>query len=291
MFRPLPQNGILPGAATTLACVYEATAPKPGNVHPGLGFEDSTDYAHFVSSAVAIGPILERAGESGVGRTVLDGVQATRRAVRTNTNLGTLLLIAPMAAVPNDYSLADGIDAILNALTDDDTSFVYEAIRCSKAGGLGRSEDADVNAEAAPKISLVTAMRIAADRDLVARQYTNAFADVFEGPTVWIAEGIEAGWPLSQAIVHAHVRQIARHGDSLIARKCGASLSAEASERAKAVLQSGLPECLEYESALADFDGWLRADGHRRNPGTSADFIAAGLFVLLREGRLNWQIW
>ena len=26
------------------------------------------------------------------------------------------------------------------------------------------------------------------------------------------------------------------------------------------------------------------SDGHRRNPGTTADLVAAGLFVLLREG-------
>jgi len=28
---------------------------------------------------------------------------------------------------------------------------------------------------------------------------------------------------------------------------------------------------------------WLRADGNRRNPGTSADLVAATLFVALRE--------
>ena len=76
------------------------TAPKPGNVHRGADFEDVT-YVDFVQSAVVVGPILERAAELGVGRTVLEAVRATREAVGTNTNLGTLLLLAPLAAVPD----------------------------------------------------------------------------------------------------------------------------------------------------------------------------------------------
>ena len=38
--------------------------------------------------------------------------------------------------------------------------------------------------------------------------------------------------------------------------------------------------------ALADLDFWLRSDGHRRNPGTTADLIAAGLFAALREHQI-----
>jgi triphosphoribosyl-dephospho-CoA synthase len=94
--------------------------------------------------------------------------------------------------------------------------------------------------------------------------------------------------PLSDSIVHAHVRQLAKTPDSLIARKCGVEIARESADRAAAVLASGAPGDAAYQSALATFDAWLRADGHRRNPGTTADLIAAGLFVLLREGRVNW---
>jgi len=280
-----------PGAAATLACIYEASAPKPGNVHPGASFDDATTYAHFVTSAVVVGPIIERAGTVGVGRTVLDAVSATRAAVSTNTNLGTLLLIAPLAAVPGDGPLRAGIARVLGRLTDEDTRLVYEAIRVSAAGGLGRAERADVFADSPPKLSLVEAMWLAAERDHVARQYTNSFADVFDGPASWIADGLSRGWSLSTAIVHAHLRQMAANADSLIARKCGSRIAQEASQRAAETLKVGAPGDPTYENALAHLDQWLRADGHRRNPGTSADLIAAGLFVLLREGRLNWQAW
>src|SRR5689334_25243107 len=98
MQPPAPNSGPIPlGTAATLACIYEATARKPGNVYPGADFDDTTTYAAFVKSAIAIGPVLERAPHVGVGLTVLDAVRATRDAVGTNTNLGTLLLIAPLA--------------------------------------------------------------------------------------------------------------------------------------------------------------------------------------------------
>ena len=82
---------------------------------------------------------------------------------------------------------------------------------------------------------------------------------------------------------------MANYPDSLIRRKCGLEIAQEASQRAADVMIAGRPREPAYDHALADFDRWLRADGHRRNPGTTADLIAAGLFVLLREGRLNWM--
>ena len=35
---------------------------------------------------------------------------------------------------------------------------------------------------------------------------------------------------------------------------------------------------------IADFDTWLAADGHRRNPRHAADLVTASLFVALLEG-------
>jgi len=279
-----------PGAAATLACLYEATAPKPGNVHPAASFDDLA-YSDFVASAVVIGPILERARENGVGRTVFDALRATRQAIGTNTNLGTLLLLAPLAAVPVDESLAQGVVSVLERLDANDTRLVYQAIRVAGAGGLGRSENADVFSDPPANLTLVDAMQLAAERDLVARQYTNQFADVLEGTAQCIVEGLNRGLPLSASIVFAHVDQIARHGDSLIGRKCGPQIATEARQRAITVINGGLPGDAPYDQALIELDVWLRADGHRRNPGTTADLVAAGLFVLLREGRLHWQCW
>jgi triphosphoribosyl-dephospho-CoA synthase len=91
---------------------------------------------------------------------------------------------------------------------------------------------------------------------------------------------------LTDSIVRAHVSLIAEHGDSLIYRKVGAEIAGRTSTIAKQVLAAGEPGNEDYYAALADFDFWLRSDGNRRNPGTTADLIAAALFAGLRDGIL-----
>lgn len=274
--------------AATYGIIFEASAPKPGNVHPAARFDDLT-FADFLKSATVVAPIIARTHELGVGRAVLDAVKATREAVGTNTNLGTLLLLAPLANVPDEVPHAIGIESVLQQLTFDDTRNVYEAIRISAAGGLGKAEEADVASNPPPNLSLVDAMRMASERDLVARQYGNLFADVFR-IAEWIEQGIARGWTRDTAMVHAHIRQLATEADSLIVRKCGPAIGEESRTMAKQVLESGAPGDNSYDRTLTQFDAWLRADGHRRNPGTTADLIAAALFVLLREGRLKFDL-
>ena len=276
------------GACVTLACVWEATAPKPGNVYRGADFQDLT-YADFLTSAAIVGPILEQAIDLGLGQTVLRAVRATQEAVATNTNLGMLLLMTPLAAVPRDESMQRGIWSVLETFGEQDTAEVYEAIRLANPGGIGQVEVADVNETQTPSLPLVAAMQLAANRDLIAKQYTNNFAEVF-----CVANRVEAllamELPLAAAIVRAFVELLAQHPDSLIARKCGEITAKEVSAQAAAVTEAGEPGEIAYEQALQEFDFALRTDGHRRNPGTSADLIAAGLFVLLHEDRLSWPI-
>jgi triphosphoribosyl-dephospho-CoA synthase len=239
-----------------------------------------------VHGAVIIGPVLERIAELGVGRTILEAVRVTREAIGTNTNLGTLLLVVPLAAVPSGTRHIDGIGEVLEQLTIDDTRYVFEAIRVSAAGGMGRVDEADVSAEPPAGMTLVAVMQLAQERDLVARQYCNDFADVLRIATT-IEDGVASGRPLNTAIVHAHLQQLAMAPDSLILRKCGPATAEQVRAHAERVAAAGSPGDDDYDYAVEDFDFWLRSDGHRRNPGTTADLIAAALFVLLREGRVR----
>src|SRR5262245_2265800 len=170
-----PQLSI--GQCATLACLLEATAPKVGNVHRGADFEDLT-FTDFVVSAVAIGPAMEAAASTGVGRAVYDAVAATQQLVSTNTNLGMALLFAPLAAVPRDERLSTGsVGTVLRKLTPEDCRLVYEAIRLAQPGGLGTVESMDIVNE--PPTDLLEAMRAASDHDLIARQYVEDFGLIF----------------------------------------------------------------------------------------------------------------
>lgn len=276
------------GQCATLACILEATVPKPGNVHRGADFEDLC-LTDFLVSAVAIGPAMEAAARGAtLGQTVLRAIEATRQHVTTNTNLGIILLLAPLARVPRDVPLAEGVGSVLDSLTPEDARGVYTAIRLAEPGGLGKVDDMDV--ADSPPPDLIEAMHQAARRDLIARQYVNGFQDLLHVCVAWLREGVAAGWSLTETLIHTHVRLMGRFPDSLIARKCGETAAVAAAGRAANVLDAGGPGDAEYYAALADLDFWLRSDGHRRNPGTTADFIAGGLFALLRDGELTGSL-
>src|SRR5262249_25255848 len=153
---------------------------------------------------VAIGPAMEAAATSGVGRAVRDAVATTHSFVPTNTNLGMSLLMAPLAAVPRSERLTtSSVGRILSAMTPDDCRLVYEAIRLAQPGGLGTVESMDVADEPPP--DLLVAMRAAADRDLVACQYADNFRHVLDDALPALVAGRGHGWALTDAIIHTHL--------------------------------------------------------------------------------------
>jgi triphosphoribosyl-dephospho-CoA synthase len=277
-----------------LACLIEATARKPGNVHPGASFDDLT-YDDFVTAARLSAPILARAGEFGVGRAVLDAVRATVTEAGTNVNLGICLLIAPLAAVPPDQPLASGARSVLPGLTVDDARLVYEAIRLAKPGGLGEAPQQDVRQE--PTQTLLEVMRLASERDSIAAEYARFFQTTILAAQFWTrnflhqyhqraATAADDAIPLPDwefITIGMQLTFLMMQGDTLIRRKCGERVNHEAACRAEFLLNHGSFPGPGGVAALAEFDAWLRADGHRRNPGTTADLIAAIWFAAIRE--------
>jgi len=264
-----------PALHAQLACLWEATARKVGNVHPQRDFADLR-YVDFLLSAAAIGPAFAKAPNRPVGEFILEVIEATRRVVRTNTNLGIVLLLAPLASVPASQPLAAGLEQILSNLTVADSRNVFAAIRLACPGGLGEVPREDVHQQ--PTLPLREVMALAADRDLVARQYMNGFREVLHVGVPRLRDHLAAGEGLEDAIILTHLHFLAQYPDSLIARKHGLDVAKEATRRARAVLELAIRN---PQSAIRNsLDAWL-CDG--RNPGTSADLVTACLFVALRE--------
>ena len=271
------------GQCATLACLLEAAPPKVGNVHRGADFDDLT-FLDFATAAVLIWPAMEAAVETGVGAAVLAAVKATRTRIQTNVNLGICLLLAPLAAVPRGEGLRTGVAKVLKTLTPQDSADVYRAINLARPGGLGVAPAMDVSAP--PPADLVAAMDDARERDLVARQYVTDFSLVLEQIAPRLGELCGGGAPIEDAVVRVQIELLAEFGDSLIERKCGPEINQETRERAAYALDAADSDEEVYLDRLADLDFWLRSDGRKRNPGSTADLIAAGLFVGLRDERL-----
>ena len=239
-----------------------------GNVHRGADFDDLT-FADFLASAVAIAPAMEAAPAS---RRRPDGaaMRSPPRGdvVATNTNLGIVLLLAPLAAVPRDEPLTTAQrPQVLARLTPDDCRLVYEAIRLAQPGGLGKVEEMDVADE--PPADLLAAMHAAADRDLVARQYVDDFRLVLDEALPLLVAGRASGWSLTEAIIHTHLTLLARYGDSLIVRKCGS----ETAEQSSAMAGAGAGRRRAGRRSLLRGPGRFRflAPGRRPPPQSGHD--------------------
>lgn len=276
----MSEQDLSTGELAMMACLLEARAPKAGNVSPAKGFKGTT-LRHFIEAASAIAGPLDRAAERPLGDTILEAVTESRKVTEQNVNLGIILLLGPLASAPQGAEPRDGVRGVLDNLDDEDCRKVYEAIRIASPGGLGSVETADVNDP--PPGDLIAAMELAAERDLVARQYVNGFEQVFCDGLDWLRESCEAGLELDSAIVRLHLQFMASYPDSLIARKCGPETAREAAAGAARVLEGGWPEA-GTEALFTELDSWLREDGNRRNPGTSADLVAGCLFLALRAG-------
>lgn len=269
------------GWCAIVAGILEAAAAKPGNVHPSGGFPDLS-FADLVAAAIASGAELAQADRRPVGATILAAVAASRGASPSNANLGIVLLIAPLAAVQDAALTAAAVDAVLAGLDANDAAAIWRAITLARPGGLGRSDRWDVAGPPPPDIR--TAMRQAARRDTIARLWSDGYADLFAGPVTDLAHAVTAGMPLEAAIISTHLRQLAREPDSLIARRHGSGTAIDVTRRAVALVARMRGDT--WPAELAAFDSSLRQP-RRLNPGTTADLVAAAIYILLRDGRLR----
>lgn len=265
--------------AFTWACTLDVAVPKPGNVSfasPGHGMTA----AQFIASAqAAAGPLCEPGAT--VGRRIEGAVQASWAAAGCNTNLGILLLCAPIAAAreacatpASASALQDMLHRVTQGLTVDDARKAYRAIAHANPGGLGRAPDQDVAAE--PSIDLRAAMALAADRDRIARQYDQGFEELFGLGLSTFVRGLGQGLPA--AVLGTYLHWLASGPDSHILRKDGAELAQTVTDQAAVLCVEWLAQGSPADSsALSSWDTQLKTRGI--NPGTSADLTVATLFM------------
>jgi triphosphoribosyl-dephospho-CoA synthase len=260
------------------ACLAELDALKPGNVHRVSDGHRMT-IADFVASAEAAAPLIGRQGLA-LGTRIRLAVEATRRAVGQNTNLGIILLAAPLAGAaldPRSGDLESRLHRTLQELDVDDAREAYRAIRETKPGGLGAAPRHDVASE--PEVSLLEAMRVAEGRDRIAWNYTHGFADIFTLGLKWLAHGVERWSEPSWAVTRVYLGFLAHLPDTLIERKFGTRTATLVREEAGPI-EASLTECQSPEAMTAPLLAFDRALKERGlNPGTSADLTVATLFA------------
>ena len=259
------------------ACMAELEALKPGNVHifadgHGMTVQD------FIASAEAVSTVIAQP-DLNLGQRIFHSVQATQNAVNMNTNLGMILLCAPIIQaklITHGTGLHANIHAVLSSTTIDDAEACFAAIRLANPAGLGTSETHDVHAPA--DCTLQVAMQQATNKDSIARQYSNNFADVSDGVTYY-QKMLNLWQRPAWAATALHLHFMRHFLDSHIVRKQGETIAKlvqnEAAEHAVEFTKNFNPK--NYQSTLLTFDAALKKRG--LNPGTSADLTVASLFL------------
>ena len=264
----------------TQACVTDVLAVKPGNAGCLSGARGMTAYDFLMSAAVCAPPLCEPG--VALGRRILNTVAARRAAVRKNTNLGIVLLCAPLvqtalAAGGGPAPFRRRLEVVLEQTTVADAERVYEAIRMAGAGGLGRVLRQDV--VRAPTVSLREAMALAAERDTIAGEYASAYSMIFGVALPRYLE-LRRRWGYNSATATGlYLFLLSACPDSLVARKEGKeearALSAKAGLLANEYLSSDTPD--QFADQLKRLDAQLKERGI--NPGTTADITVSCVFL------------
>jgi triphosphoribosyl-dephospho-CoA synthase len=267
------------------ACELDVAVRKPGNVSlvsPGHGMTA----AQFIDSAHAAASPLFAEGQR-VGQRIEAAVAASWAAAGCNTNLGIVLLCAPIAAAVERFpelALRPAIEAVLADLDCDDAAAAYRAIAFVQPGGLGDAPAQDVRD--APSVGLREAMALAAERDSIARQYANGFADLFDIALPHLSSGSR-----THAAVQRVFLALASHlPDSHIVRKHGEAVAQtvmSAAQRWQAQAEAGM--VLDTTPAFADWDSELKDNGI--NPGTTADLTVATLLLAALRDDPQRSLW
>ncbi len=267
-------------AAFLYACNAELDALKPGNVHrysAGHGME----VLHFEQAASAAAePISDPA--LSVGKRILRATEASVAATGLNTNLGIVLLCAPLAKAAGettfDVGLRRRLGIILSALDEQDAVDAFEAIRIASPAGLGNVENGDVHSTP-EHLTLIAAMHLAAERDRIANAYVTVYADVFDFALPVLQEArttSPAGSTLP--ITTLHMALLAEFPDTHIGRKYGPETAEAIQHEARALRPQWFPTATAKSlPELQNFDAKLKQRG--LNPGTTADFVVTTVFA------------
>ena len=265
------------------ACLQEVRAFKPGNVSVGAaGHGMSAE--DFLRSAAAVAAPLTRRGQR-VGVRIEEAIAATSRVVSCNTNLGIVLLMAPLLrAVEHSgggataRALRQALSEVLHDLDQDDAACAFRAICQAQPGGLGVRKEDDVHS--APSITLREAMVRACAYDGIARAYADDYATVFEIAYPELRQAFETGMPELWAIPRCFLAILAHQGDGHVERKHGKQTSRQVQAQAIALLANwpaGMPVAQVWPGLRALDRAWKSAG---INPGTSADLVAATLLLV-----------
>ncbi len=264
------------------ACEIELQAFKPGNVSIYSEGHDMTVDDFRRSAKVSAPPLCKK--QYSLGEKIFYAVKATRDAVGCNTNLGIILLCAPLVHAVQSYpheTLRVALSSVLNNTTIDDANWAFRAIALASPAGMGTVEEQDITQHAT--VTLQTAMRMACEKDRVALQYITNYKDIFDLGVLSYTNHFNRWGKQSWAAVAVYADLLSQFPDSHIERKFGSRYSAGISTMMRGLCEKlhSVDTLEQVKPLLYQMDDELKSQG--LNPGTSADLTVATVLAVFLE--------
>lgn len=293
-----------------LAMLLEVSShPKPGNIDRDHDYEGTT-FEHFVTSSVAVYPILEEAAakEHGVGEYVHKAVlESAAWQKGGNTHFGAFLLLFPLSMAAGrlirnckeltpDNITKEASNIVKETDIEDAVqmymSFEPAGVKVRKVDEFDLSDAKAIGEIKNKNTTLFQLMEISSSYDLIAREWTSAFTRCSQCARILIREMngngtlIHSGNSrINDVIVYAFLKMIASETDTFIETKYDRIAAEEVSARAGRIIYKLEDSGYNMENILPEifnFDEDLLA--RSINPGSTADIMIGGLFIALLGG-------
>jgi len=222
------------------------------------------------------------AGVRPVGEVVLEAVSGSF-SVAGHADLRVAGYLAPLARAA---LLEEGLRKVLAGLSHEDVRLFARALEAAGPGYSGGALDGAINTAlgAGRSATLRDAMRFAAGRDSMAREYARGFEVTRElaRPALFASLArIEATRP---ALVQAYLEVLSEVPDSEMKKRASRKEAEEVSRMAHGVLKAGGVYSRRGLQAITNLDGLLRSGGRLMPTATETPVVAAAFLLALEHG-------
>jgi len=269
-----------PAHNAELALLLEvAGTPKPGNVDRHRDLDDLR-FDHFLAGAVGARPGLDLAASGAPIGPAFERAVEGMAAHGENSQFGALLLLVPLVRAAHDGRT---VETVVEETTVSDAAAFYRAFDhvdvfvgdppAELAPLDVRRGSAAIPALEDRGLTLYDVMDRSVPGDDVAREWLCGFDRSFAAADRLVA----AEGPLPDRAATVFLSMLADRPDTLVAKRHGDAVAAEVTDRAGVLSER---DALETDPAAVEaFADELVDRGI--NPGTTADLVAAGLFITL----------
>ena len=272
---PVPEPLVAACATTALTLVYSAPTPGVGSRY----VDGRVAHEVRVLSAAPVGEALAGSGRRGVGETVLETTLASLAlAGYADARAGGFLAPFARAAL-----LGGSSGRVLASLGHDDLAHFARALEAARDEGplagalrvaLGAGEGA----------TLRDAMRFAAARDPLAREYARGFEVTRELARPALLSALARADSVRGALVQAYLEVLSEVPELDVAGRAGSREAEDVSRMARGVLKAGGVHSRRGLEGITNLDGLLRADPRLAPSATEPPVIAAAFLVALEYG-------